>query len=50
MTVQRSARGAGFPADASNFRIRARIDGRLWNQSTYALTSGQVVSPLVILQ
>jgi HK97 family phage major capsid protein len=49
ITVERSAKGAGFNSDTSNFRFRHRIDGRLWPQSAYTLSNGQTVSPLVIL-
>jgi len=50
MTVERSQQGSGFPVDQSNFRIRHRVDGRYWIQSTITLTTGQVTSGLVILQ
>lgn len=49
MTVERSRQGAGFGADASDFRIKARLDGRYWIQSATTTESGQVVSPVVIL-
>ena len=50
MTVERSAKGTGFGSDTSSFRIKARIDGRYWPQTTFVTAAGQTVSPLVILK
>ena len=49
MTVERSAAGPGFGSDASDFRVRSRVDGRTWAQSQTTTESGQVVSPVVVL-
>ncbi|HEY1914250.1 MAG TPA: phage major capsid protein [Streptosporangiaceae bacterium] len=49
MTVEISSKGSGFGSDTSNIRIRHRVDGRLWPQSTYTTKTGQEVSPLVVL-
>jgi HK97 family phage major capsid protein len=49
MTVERSQQGAGFGSDTSSFRVRARLDGRYWIQSSTTTEAGQVVSPVVIL-
>ena len=50
MLVEVSSKGAGFVADASSIRVKQRVDGRFWPQSSYTLQNGKVVSPLVILQ
>lgn len=56
MTVERSAAGSGFITDVSNFRIRSRIDGRYWIQSSTTTETGagsggaNLVSPVVVLQ
>jgi hypothetical protein len=49
LTVELSAKGAGFASDAVNIRVRSRIDGRYWPQSTFTTAAGATVSPLVIL-
>ena len=49
MTVEVASRGAGFANDTSDIRVRSRVDGRFWIQQTHTLTSGQSVSPLVVL-
>ena len=50
MTVERSQESGGFIYDASNFRIRSRVDGRYWIQSSSTTEAGQNVSPVVVLQ
>jgi HK97 family phage major capsid protein len=50
LLVERSPLGAGFPLNASNWRIKVRMDARYWPQETYTLANGKTVSPLVILQ
>jgi HK97 family phage major capsid protein len=50
MTVEQAAGGAGFPSDASDFRVRSRLDGRYWVQSQTTTEAGQQVSPVVVLQ
>jgi HK97 family phage major capsid protein len=50
MTVEVSSRGAGWVSDTSNIRVRSRVDGRYWPQSSYTLANGKVTSPLVVLQ
>lgn len=49
MTVERSPSGASFAADASDFRIRSRVDGRYWVQSATTTEAGSTVSPVVVL-
>lgn len=49
MAVDISSKGSGFTSDTSNIRVRHRLDGRLWPQSTYTTKTDQEVSPLVIL-
>jgi HK97 family phage major capsid protein len=49
LTVELSAAGAGFGSDTVNIRVRARIDGRFWPQSTFTTAAGATVSPLVVL-
>jgi HK97 family phage major capsid protein len=49
MTVERSQESGGFIYDASNFRIRSRIDGRYWVQSSTTTEANQSVSPIVVL-
>jgi HK97 family phage major capsid protein len=49
MTVERSAKGTGFVTGTSNFRIKARLDGRYWVQSATTTEAGQSVSPVVVL-
>lgn len=50
MTVERSAMGAGFIYDESNFRVISRVDGRYWIQSSTTTEAGQTVSPVVVLK
>jgi HK97 family phage major capsid protein len=49
MTVERSPTGPSFAADASDFRIRSRVDGRYWVQSQTTTEAGGTVSPVVVL-
>jgi HK97 family phage major capsid protein len=49
LVVERSANGRGFVSNASDLRVKARVDGRYWPQSPYTLASGKVTSPLVVL-
>jgi HK97 family phage major capsid protein len=49
MTVERAPEGKGFPSDASDFRIKSRIDGRYWIQSATTTEANQQVSPVVVL-
>jgi HK97 family phage major capsid protein len=49
LTVELSAAGAGFASDTVNIRVRSRIDGRFWPQSTFTTAAGASVSPLVVL-
>lgn len=49
MTIERSQLGATFTSAASAYRVRTRIDARYLPQSTYTLSNGKVVSPLVVL-
>lgn len=49
LTIERSAAGSGFITDISNYRIRVRVDGRVWApaQTTEA---AQQVAPVVVLK
>jgi HK97 family phage major capsid protein len=49
MTVERSSSGPSFAADASDFRIRSRVDGRYWVQSATTTEAGSTVSPVAVL-
>lgn len=49
MIVEVAPLGAGFINDTSGIRIKARVDGRYWTQSTFTTVTGQSVAPLVIL-
>jgi HK97 family phage major capsid protein len=49
LTIERSQESGGFIYDASNYRVRSRVDGRYWIQSASTTESGQSVSPVVVL-
>jgi HK97 family phage major capsid protein len=55
LTIERSAAGSGFVTDISNYRIKARIDGRYWvpGPVTPEIGAGDdnadLVSPVVVL-
>lgn len=49
LTVELSGSGAGFGKDTVNIRVRSRVDGRFWPQSTFTTAAGASVSPLVVL-
>ncbi len=49
MTVERSPSGPSFALDASDFRIRSRVDGRYWVQSATTTEASGTVSPVVVL-
>jgi len=49
MYVERSQRGPTFVSDTSEFRVKARVDGRYWIQSSTTTEAGQPVSPVVVL-
>ena len=48
MTVERASE-ALFANDQSYFRVRSRVDGRYWVQSSTTTEAGQSVSPVVVL-
>jgi HK97 family phage major capsid protein len=50
MTVELSKLGGGFIYDASNIRVRSRVDGRYWIQSASTTEVNQSVSPVVVLK
>ena len=50
LTVERSAAGSGFVTDVSNYRFKARVDGRYWIPSTETTEAAQGVSPVVTLE
>ena len=49
MYVERSKAGPTFIADTSDFRVKSRVDGRYWIQSSTTTEAGQTVSPVVVL-
>lgn len=49
MTVEQAVSGAGFAQDASDFRIRSRVDGRYWVQESTTTEAGATVSPVTVL-
>lgn len=49
MVVEPSRSGASFIDDATNFRVKSRVDGRYWIQSATTTQAGQSVSPVVVL-
>lgn len=50
LTVDRSPLGSGFVADVTNYRFRARIDGRYWVPGPVTPENGSdTVSPVVVL-
>lgn len=50
LTVDRSPAGAGFVTDVTNYRFRARVDGRYWVPGPTTTEASQTVSPVVVLQ
>lgn len=49
-TVERSGRGSGFVTDVTNYRFRARVDGRYGVPGQTTTETGQTVSPVTVLQ
>lgn len=49
MTVERAQNGTGFVTGTSDFRIKSRLDGRYWVQSSTTTEANQSVSPVVVL-
>jgi HK97 family phage major capsid protein len=50
MTVEPATSGASFALDASDFRVRSRLDGKCWVQSATTTEAGATVSPVVVLK
>ena len=50
LTVDTSAAGSGFVTDVTNYRFRARVDGRYWVQEQTTTKAGSTASPVVILK
>lgn len=50
LTIERSAAGSGFVTDITNYRIKARVDGRYFVQGQTTTKAGGQVSPVVVLQ
>lgn len=50
LAVDRSERGSGFVADVTNYRFRARVDGRYWVREQTTTKAGSTASPVVILE
>lgn len=49
LTVDRAPNGSGFIADVTDYRFRARVDGRYWVPGSTTTKAGASVSPVVIL-
>jgi HK97 family phage major capsid protein len=49
LTIEVSSKGSGFMSNASNIRVRSRLDGRFWPQVPWTLANGRQASPLVVL-
>jgi len=49
LTVEPSSRGSGFVTDITNYRIKARVDGRYGFQGPMTTETSQQVSPVVVL-
>jgi HK97 family phage major capsid protein len=50
LVIERSAAGSGFVTDITNYRVKARVDGRYWIPGATTTKAGAQVSPVVILQ
>jgi HK97 family phage major capsid protein len=50
LVIEPSAAGAGFVTDITNYRVKARVDGRYQVPGATTTEAGQQVSPVVILQ
>lgn len=50
LTIERSVAGSGFPADITNYRVKARVDGRYFVPGSTTTEASQTVSPVVVLQ
>jgi HK97 family phage major capsid protein len=49
LTIERSAAGSGFVTDITNYRVKARIDGRYFVPGSTTTEASQTVSPVVVL-
>jgi len=49
LAIDRSAAGSGFVTDVTNYRFRARVDGRYWVPGPTTTEAAETVSPVVIL-
>lgn len=50
LTVDHSPAGSGFYTDVTQYRFRARVDGRYWVPGSTTTEAGATVSPVVILK
>lgn len=50
LTVERSAAGSGLVTDVTNYRFKARVDGRYFVPGSTTTEAAQAVSPVVILK
>lgn len=50
LVVERAGKGSGFITDVTNYRFKARVDGRYGVQGSTTTKAGSGVSPVVILQ
>ena len=49
LTIEPSSRGSGFVTDITNYRIKARVDGRYMVPGPVTTETSQTVSPVVVL-
>lgn len=49
LTIERSSAGSGFVTDITNYRIKSRIDGRVFIPGATTTEAGAQVSPVVVL-
>jgi len=50
LVIEASGKGSGFITDITNYRIKARVDGRYYVQGETTTEAGSAVSPVVVLQ
>jgi HK97 family phage major capsid protein len=50
LTVESAAKGSGFITDVSQFRVKTRVDGRYWIQTSTTTEASQSASPVVVLK
>lgn len=50
LVIERSAAGSGFATDITNYRVKARVDGRYYVPGSTTTEAAASVSPVVVLQ